>query len=126
MTDENELVSANALEEIAKRHNFEPKTINQIKTALIEACINAAEHGASPDGKIHQKIVIDDGRIEITVSNRGLRLSDNIPRKERQNDERRGWGLKLMETLMDEVRIEDVDDGTRISMVKYTAGTTEK
>lgn len=126
MTDENELVSANAVEEIAKRHNFEPRTINQIKTALIEACINAAEHGASPDGKIHQKVVIDDRRIEIIVSNRGVRLRDIVPQKARQNDERRGWGLKLMETLMDEVRIEDVDDGTRISMVKYAAGTTEK
>ncbi len=120
MTDESELISANALEEIAKRHKFEPKTINQIKTALIEACINAAEHGLSPDGKIYQKITIDNGRIEITVSNRGLRLRDAALVKERPSDERRGWGLKLMETLMDEVKIEDVDDGTRISMVKYT------
>jgi len=126
MTDETELISANALEEIAKRHKFEPKTINQIKTALIEACINAAEHGASPDGKIHQKIVIDEGRIEITVSNRGVRLHDADPMKERPNDERRGWGLKLMETLMDEVRIENVDDGTKILMVKYAAGTAAK
>ncbi len=123
MSDESELISANALEEIAKRHKFDPKTINQIKTALIEACINAAEHGASPDGKIYQKIAIDDGRIEITVSNRGLRLRDATPVKERPSDERRGWGLRLMETLMDEVKIENVDDGTRISMVKYTAET---
>ena len=32
---------------------------------------------------------------------------------------RRGWGLKLMRTLMDEVKFEQIDDGTRISMVKY-------
>jgi anti-sigma regulatory factor (Ser/Thr protein kinase) len=32
---------------------------------------------------------------------------------------RRGWGLKLMKTLMDEVKLEQVDDGTRISMTKY-------
>jgi anti-sigma regulatory factor (Ser/Thr protein kinase) len=32
---------------------------------------------------------------------------------------RRGWGLKLMRRLMDEVSIEDVDDGTRIVMTKY-------
>ncbi|MGI8640771.1 MAG: ATP-binding protein [Pyrinomonadaceae bacterium] len=32
---------------------------------------------------------------------------------------RRGWGLKLMQNLMDEVKFEQVDDGTRISMTKY-------
>jgi anti-sigma regulatory factor (Ser/Thr protein kinase) len=52
-----------------------------------------------------------------------LRLRDATPVKERPSDERRGWGLRLMETLMDEVTIEDVDDGTRISMVKYAVET---
>ena len=32
---------------------------------------------------------------------------------------RRGWGLDLMRSLMDEVRLESVDDGTRIVMTKY-------
>jgi anti-sigma regulatory factor (Ser/Thr protein kinase) len=34
-------------------------------------------------------------------------------------DGRRGWGLKLMKTLMDEVHFEETDDGTSISMTKY-------
>ena len=32
---------------------------------------------------------------------------------------RRGWGLKLIRTLMDEVEFERVDDGTRLRMTKY-------
>ena len=32
---------------------------------------------------------------------------------------RRGWGLKLMRGLMDDVKVEQTDDGTRITMVKY-------
>jgi anti-sigma regulatory factor (Ser/Thr protein kinase) len=32
--------------------------------------------------------------------------------------ERRGWGLKLIRELMDEVRIEPTDDGTRLVMIK--------
>src|SRR5690606_11455985 len=118
MSDDSEIIASNALADIAKRHDLEPKTINQLKTALIEALINAAEHGASPDGKIRQKIAVGDGRIEITVSNRGVRLGD---RKERSGEKqtRRGWGLKLMQTLMDEVTVEDVEDGTSIKMVKY-------
>jgi anti-sigma regulatory factor (Ser/Thr protein kinase) len=32
---------------------------------------------------------------------------------------RRGWGLKLIKTLMDEVEFERVDDGTQLKMTKY-------
>lgn len=119
MTDDGELISAHAIEEIAKRYNFQPKAINQIKTALVEACINAAEHSRSPDRKIRQKVAVADGKMTITVSNRGLRLRDARAAAEPRNSERRGWGLRLMETLMDEVSIDDVDDGTSISMTKY-------
>jgi serine/threonine-protein kinase RsbW len=107
---------------VARRHNFKPKPINQIKTALVEACINAAEHSLSLDRKIYQKFTVEDDRITITVSNRGLRLQDKSAATERATEaggERRGWGLRLMKTLMDEVKIERVDDGTRITMTKY-------
>ena len=57
----------------------------------------------------------------ITVANRGVRLSDQMPDENAESEARRGWGLKLMERLMDEVRVEQTDDGTRISMSKLLA-----
>jgi serine/threonine-protein kinase RsbW len=123
MGEDTELIAAHTIEEIARRHEFEPKAINQIKTALVEACINATEHSLSPDRKIYQKFSVEDDKIIITISNRGVRLSDNPPVEIKPDDERRGWGLKLLETLMDEVRFEQVDDGTRISMTKYLKTT---
>ncbi len=119
MGEDTELIAAHTVEEIARRHEFEPKAINQIKTALVEACINATEHSLSPDRKIYQKFAIEEDKIIITISNRGVRLSDKKPIEINPNDERRGWGLKLLKTLMDEVKFEQVDDGTRISMTKY-------
>jgi serine/threonine-protein kinase RsbW len=120
MGDDAELIAANAVEELARRYNFSAKAINQIKTALVEACINASEHSLSPDQKIYQKFSADGEKLTITISNRGLRLADKQPAAESEPTEgRRGWGLQLMRKLMDEVTIEDVDDGTRISMVKY-------
>ena len=119
---ESELIAAHALEEIARRHDYPVKAINQIKTALVEACINAAEHGLSPDGKIYQKFAFHRDRLVITVSNRGLRLADKM--RESADEEappaetRRGWGLNLMRSLMDDVRVEAVDDDTRIVMTK--------
>ncbi len=119
MGEETELISAHAVEEIARRHHFTPKAINQIKTALVEACINATEHSHSPDRKIYQKFTVEDDKIIITISNRGLRLTNNKAQEIKPDEGRRGWGLKLMQNLMDEVKFEQVDDGTRISMIKY-------
>ena len=119
MGDDTEMIAAHAVEEIAKRHQFPVKAINQIKTAMVEACINAAEHSLSPDRKIYQKFAIDGDKLTITVANRGLRLADKAPAGSEPENGRRGWGLKLMKGLMDEVSIEQTDDGTRIVMVKY-------
>ncbi|MFN0277617.1 MAG: ATP-binding protein [Pyrinomonadaceae bacterium] len=119
MGENTEMIAAHTVEEIAKRHAFPAKAINQIKTALVEACINATEHSLSPDRKIHQKFIIDNDKITITVSNRGLRLIDKVAKEIVPDEGRRGWGLKLIKGLMDEVKIEQVDDGTRVTMVKY-------
>ena len=126
--EDTELIAAHALEEIARRHKFPPKAINQLKTALVEACINAAEHGLAPDRKIHQRFVVSDDRVTITISNRGIRLADKLAERDEQKavqpveaespDTRRGWGLNLIRGLMDEVHVEPVDDGTRITMTK--------
>jgi serine/threonine-protein kinase RsbW len=119
MGEDTEMIAAHAIEEIARRHHFAPKAINQIKTALVEACINAAEHSSSPDRKIYQKISVAGDKITLTISNRGLRLADKSAQEITPDEGRRGWGLKLMKTLMDEVKLERTDDGTRISMTKY-------
>lgn len=123
MGDDTEMIAAHAVEEIARRHSFKPAAINQIKTALVEACINAAEHSHSPDRRIYQKFTVEDDKIIITVANRGVKMpAGKVSESESHlepTEGRRGWGLKLMRRLMDEVNFEQTDDGTRISMVKF-------
>ena len=123
MGDDTEMIAAHAVEEIARRHAFKPAAINQIKTALVEACINAAEHSHSPDRRIYQKFTIEEDKIVITIANRGVKMpSEKVLESESRlepTEGRRGWGLKLMRRLMDEVNFEQTDDGTRISMVKF-------
>ncbi len=119
MGEDTELIAAHTIEDIARRYSFDAKAINQIKTALIEACINATEHSLSPDRKIYQKFTVEPDKIVIKISNRGLRIADKRASEIVPDEGRRGWGLKLMRSLMDEVKFEQVDDGTRISMTKY-------
>jgi serine/threonine-protein kinase RsbW len=123
MGDDTELIAAHAIEEIAKRHNFPAKAINQMKTALVEACINATEHSFSPDQKIYQKFIVEDDRIIINISNRGVKLATSKAKDAQPDSARRGWGLKLIKSLMDEVVFEQVDDGTSISMTKYLSNS---
>lgn len=127
MGEDTELIAAHTAEQIARRANFRPEAINQIKTALVEACINAAEHSLSPDRKIYQRFKVEDDKLVVIVSSRGV-----VPAQSGQNGQekdaarqtengksRRGWGLKLIKTLMDEVVFERVDDGTQLRMTKY-------
>ncbi|MEJ7622497.1 MAG: ATP-binding protein [Pyrinomonadaceae bacterium] len=116
MSNSTELIAARAVEDVARRHGFDQKAVNQIKTAVVEAFINAAEHSMSPDGRISQKFAFADNRLTITLRNRGIRLLDK--RGAVSEETRRGWGLKLIENLMDEVTVGQTDDGTEISMVK--------
>ncbi len=124
MGEDNELIAANTAEQIAKRLTFRPEAINQIKTAIVEACINASEHSFSPDRKIYQRFRVESDRLVITVSSRGivpanLNGANSSPDTAKAAEERRGWGLKLIRTLMDEVEFERVDDGTSLRMTKY-------
>jgi serine/threonine-protein kinase RsbW len=124
--DDTELVAANAVEQIARRMEFQPEAITKIKHALIEACINAAEHSLSPERKIYNRFRVEDDKLVITVSSRGLTVPAGLSENGASSHEkgeggrgRRGWGLKLIRELMDDVEFERVDDGTRLRMTKY-------
>ncbi|HAF13871.1 MAG TPA: ATP-binding protein [Blastocatellia bacterium] len=123
-----ELLAATAVEQLARRLNFRPEAINQIKTAIVEACINASEHSLSPDRKIYQRFRVENDKLVITIASRGIVPSSiegqdvkSAGRREGDNagEQRRGWGLKLIKTLMDEVEFEPVDEGTSLRMTKY-------
>jgi serine/threonine-protein kinase RsbW len=128
MGEDNELIAASTAEQIAKRLTFRPEAINQIKTAIVEACINASEHSFSPDRKIYQRFRVESDRLVVTISSRGvvptnLNGASGHSETNEAAEARRGWGLKLIRTLMDEVEFERVDDGTSLRMTKYLRDT---
>lgn len=103
--------------------------IDEVKMAVVEACINAFEHSHTPDQRVHLDFAADesqDGRVFLEVDVRdGGRGFDpsrvatpNLGAK-LKSERKRGWGLKIIESLMDDVRIESGGRGTRIVMRKY-------
>ncbi len=117
-----ELIAARTVEQIARAADFDQESINQIKTALIEACINAAEHSDSPDRRIYQRFAIETDRLTITVTNKGKAVGsangEPIGHPSGSLKGTRGRGLKIIRALMDEVLFEPTDDGTRLVMTK--------
>jgi serine/threonine-protein kinase RsbW len=127
MGSDYELLAANTVEQVARRLKFRPEAINQIKTAIVEACINASEHSLSPDRKIYQRFRVENDKLVITIASRGI-VPSNLNAADEQStgggiddviEQRRGWGLKLIKTLMDEVEFDRVDEGTSLRMTKY-------
>jgi serine/threonine-protein kinase RsbW len=124
--DEAELIAARTVEQIARSADFDQEAINQIKTSLIEACINAAEHSDSPDRRIYQRFTLEEDRLTISVSNKGNVVgwtNGNAPVAAARGG--RGRGLQIIRALMDEVEFERTDDGTVLVMTKYLKRRTE-
>ena len=117
-----ELLATQTSAAVAKHMNLDEEKTAEINMALSEACINAFEHsGSNSDIEIHFKISDDHLIIQVTDSGKGFDKSKvDIPNIEEKisSDHKRGWGLKLIEELMDTVQFESSEDGTTVTMTK--------
>ncbi|MDE6966832.1 MAG: anti-sigma F factor [Clostridiales bacterium] len=108
--------------------------INDIKTAVSEAVTNSIVH-AYPSGennKITVVTTIDDESVHIVVSDEGIGI-DNIENAmqpfytTKPEQERSGMGFTVMESFMDELKVEpNTPNGTVVSMTKTIRGADWK
>jgi len=92
-------------EAIARRVHYDEEEVQDIKTAVGEACDNAIEHGKSDKGiEVHYHLTMEELRIEITDYGPGF---DSTGMGEEPPDpfSERGRGIFLMKALMDRVEI---------------------
>src|SRR5499427_9661650 len=102
--------------------------IDEVKLALVEACINAFEHAECRDEQLHLKFRLgrDAKRewLEVEVRDKGKgfdseKVEEPSIEKSFVGHRKRGWGLQIIKSLMDEVEITSGGGGTRILMRKY-------
>jgi len=68
---DSEVVAARVAEEVAAFAAVDADTVDRIKMAIIEACINAFEHSASESGKVRLRYLLSPDRIELFVQDDG-------------------------------------------------------
>jgi serine/threonine-protein kinase RsbW len=114
----------------AKILGFVPERIEDLKTAVSEACLNAVEHGnkGRPEARVVVTLDFKDDAINVCVQDEGEGLEEwpqvpNIYEKISKLESPRGLGIFLIEQLVDQVDFHKKSDkGHIVSMVIKLAG----
>src|SRR5258708_28267708 len=94
-----EKVARSAAEAVAEEMGFSPDRIEDLKTAVAEACMNAIEHGNQEDKTASVTVLLTAGKngLEIKVADEGLSsMPDQLPTPGRigeTHERSRGWGM---------------------------------
>jgi serine/threonine-protein kinase RsbW len=123
MLKDMELAGTKLADLLTKYTKLEHDHIDEIRIAIIEACLNAFTHSKSEDRKVDMIFRIKKDEVEITVEDHGIGFEPTRvkePRIEANLDSsiKRGWGLKIIRSLMDNVEIQSSEKGTRVIMTK--------
>jgi len=104
-----EKVAMNAASTVAKLMGFPEDRVDDLRTAVAEACINAIEHGNRLNEKHSVGVVLSAGadELEVKVIDDGTGISKqpakpDIDRKMHGEEDPRGMGMFLIQALVDE------------------------
>jgi serine/threonine-protein kinase RsbW len=115
---------------VAMLMGFPGDQVEDIKTAVGEATLNAIEHGNALDSsQMVLIILIPEGRtLEISVRDASSRPfvptetlggAPNLEQKLAGSSDTRGWGTFLIKSLMDEAEFSSTSDGNLVRMVMH-------
>jgi len=91
--------------------------VEDLKTAVSEACLNAMEHGNKMDASMKVGVIlnVEEMNLQVTVQDVGDEIgpveTPNIEDKVEGRSGRRGWGIFLIKNLVDEVTFESAPEG---------------
>ena len=104
-----EKVAMNAASTVAKLMGFPEDRVDDLRTAVAEACINAIEHGNRLNEKLSVGVTLSAGtdQLEVKVMDDGkgmgtLPTKPDIDRKMHGEEDPRGMGMFLIQALVDE------------------------
>lgn len=104
---------------IAERMGFSADRVEDLKSAVAEACINAIEHGNKQDVNIKVLVVLtaQEDALRVDIKDSGLMPIPSVPTERTERKDHRGWGMFLIERLVDEVETNAAPGQNEIRMV---------
>jgi serine/threonine-protein kinase RsbW len=104
-----EKVAMSTAAAVAKLMGFREDRVEDLKTAVGEACINAIEHGNRLNEKLSVGVVLSAGsdalEIKVIDDGKGMKsrpVAPDIDRKMHGEEDPRGMGMFLIQALVDE------------------------
>jgi anti-sigma regulatory factor (Ser/Thr protein kinase) len=105
----------------AKMFGFSKDRIEDLKTIVAEAAINAMQHGNKerPDARVTVSMMFEDNSIKVTVTDqgegfKGFLPDPNIERIVNEQDPAVGFGTFLIRQLADQVEIDKTANGNNV------------
>jgi serine/threonine-protein kinase RsbW len=122
-----EMTASKTATAMAESMGMGPDKIDEVRMAVVEACINAFEHSRADDGRVYISFqVLGEGekqKLEIRVEDNGVGFVPDEVLEPRIEDKlkaqrKRGWGIQIIKGLMDEVEFLSGERGTTVVMRK--------
>src|SRR5215212_2489630 len=109
---------------------LEPARLERLKTAVAEATMNAMEHGNEyrADRPVSIRVLRSADRLSVRVTDSGSggevaeRESPDLEAKLEGRQTPRGWGLFLIEEMVDEARVTSEEGGRTVELVVRLEG----
>jgi anti-sigma regulatory factor (Ser/Thr protein kinase) len=107
------------------------KSLERLKTAVAEATMNAMEHGNkyNPDVPVKIQVWLLEERLLVRIIDRGSAplpsSTKEVPDLETKLESMqtpRGWGLFLIQKMVDEIRVSGNPDHHTIELVMHLGG----
>jgi serine/threonine-protein kinase RsbW len=121
-----EKVAMECAASVAQKMGFTEDRIQDLKTAVAEACLNAIEHGNKMDTstKVGVTLTVEESRLQVSVKDQGKGIVEvptpSIESKIKGEDKPRGWGIFLIKRLVNEVTFGRSPEGGNVTkMIIY-------
>ena len=119
-----ELVAVEGLERLARHLAISEENTGDAKILVTEAVVNALEHSGdqAPSVSVEFNLTAEELVIYVLDFGKGFEpsaIEDPDIAQKLGAKNKRGWGLKLMRELSDDLKIESNKHGTKITITKH-------